>query len=179
MHWIALMMAWFFLALPGRALAQSGDDDGLAMANASPPEQIAWVQDARAEIGAAEKTLARMREQQEKQDDANAVECLVTRLTSVQALRKVTTSAQTSLVSAVAAGSQERVLHELRKVNVALTKTRSLVGEAQRCAAGQAFETGITTTDVTQELTSSDAFVVPEITPLDTNVDPPQVSPFL
>jgi len=167
-----------FLALPRAALAQSADD-GLAVAGSSPPDQIAFVQDVRGEIGQAEKQLQRLLEQQQKQDDPNAVECLVTRLTSVQALSKVTTAAQTSLVSALAAGAEERAMHELRKVTVAITKTRALVGEAQRCAAGTSFESGTTTTDVSQDLTSNDAFVVPEITPLDTNVDPPQVSPFL
>ncbi len=164
------------LGLPRVARA----DDGLAIASATPPEQIAWVQDARGEISDAGRQLARMREQQEKQDDANAVECLLTRLTSVQALEKVTLAAQTSLVSAIAVGSDERALHELRKVTVALTKTRALVGEAQRCAAGQSFESGTTTTDVTQEdLTSSDAFVTGDAPPIEASVDPPQVSPFL
>jgi len=167
--------------IPGAALAQSPGEsgDGVAIAAATPPEQLAFVQDVRGEIADAEKQLARMLDQQRKQDDANAVECLVVRLTSVQALSKVTLAAQTSLVNALAAGADERAVHELRKVTVAMTKTRALLGEAQRCAAGQQYESGTTTTDVSQDLTSSDAFVVPEITPLDTNVDPPQVSPFL
>lgn len=178
--------ATFLLTLLGlcgisdAARAQSGRGT-MGIATASPPEQLAFVQDVRAEVGQAERELTRMLDQQRKNDDPNAVECLTTRLTSVQALSRVLETAQTSLVGALAAGAEERSTHELRKVTVAMTKTRSLLGEAQRCAAGQRFELGSTTTDVSQDeaLTSNDAFVVPEFSDLDTNVDPPQVSPFL
>lgn len=176
------VVALLALVLSGTAFAQApGRGDGVAIANATPPEKLAFVQSVRSEIQAAEKQLTRMLDQQKKQNDPNAVECLVTRLTSVKALSRVTEGAQTALVGALASQAEERAGHELRKVTVAMTKTRALLGEAQRCAAGQRFETGTTTTNVSQDqdLTSSDAFVVPEISDLDTSVDPPQVSPFL
>jgi hypothetical protein len=170
------------LLVVGTALAQ--DPSGVSSeiertATTSPEEKIAYAEASNEEIAEAEKQIARMLDQARKDGDAEAIECLISRLTSVRALQQVALKAQTSMADALAAGEEEKANHEFRKIAVAVSKTRMLLAEAQRCASEQALESGDTLVDWETSLVDDDDPIDEDIEDDDLYPDPPEVSPFL
>lgn len=148
-------------------------------ASTSPQEKIAYAEDSNQEIREGEKQIARLLEQARKDTDIEAIECLINRLTSVRALLQVSESAEASMRDAITAGEEEKSNHEFRKIAVAVSKTRMLLAESQRCAADQDLESGTTVVEWFDQLNDSDPFTDVEINDLEISVAPPQVSPFL
>ena len=140
---------------------------------------MAYAEASNQEIREAEKQIARLLEQARKDGDAEAIECLINRLTSVRALLQVSESAEVSMRDAIAAGEEEKANHEFRKIAVAVSKTRMLLAEAQRCAADQDLASGQTLVDWESRLDDGGDFGEVDVNDLDIAVDPPQVSPFL
>lgn len=150
-------------------------------ASTSPEEKLAYAASSVQEIKDAVKIIEKLLEQTQakKDSDADAVQCLVNRLTSVRALLQVAEGAETSLKEALNSGEEERANHEFRKIAVARTKTRVLLAEAQRCASDTKLESGRTTIDWDTVLQDDDDFPEPEIDDLDLDPQPPSVTPFM
>ncbi|MEZ4235974.1 MAG: hypothetical protein R3F59_07380 [Myxococcota bacterium] len=145
----------------------------------TPAEKIAYAEVSTAEIRDAEKQITRLLEQARKDDDAEAIECLVNRLTSVRALLQVCESSQVAMRDAIAAGLDEKADHEFRKIAVAVSKTRMLLAEAQRCASEQQVEPGQTLVDWEAALSNEGDLDPLDVTDFTLGLEPPQVSPFL
>jgi len=148
-------------------------------ATTSPQEKIAYAEASNQEIRDAEKAISRLLEQSRKDADAEAIECLVNRLTSVRALLQVSEAAEVAMKDAIAAGTEEKANHEFRKIAVAVSKTRMLLAEAQRCASDQQVESGTTLVDWESAIADEDDLDDLDIDDFDIGLDPPPVSPFL
>lgn len=177
---IALLVPLFSVV----GVVQAQDPTGITSdiertATTSPQEKIGYAEASNQEIRDAEKTITRLLEQARKDADAEAIECLVNRLTSVRALLQVSESAETAMKDAIAAGIDEKANHEFRKIAVAVSKTRMLLAEAQRCASDQQVESGTTLVDWESAIADEDDLGDLEIDDFDIGLDPPQVSPFL
>ena len=176
-----------FLALlaatPALAQDPGGDPTGVSSelertATTSPQEKIAYAETSNQEIRDAEKQVSRYLDQARKDGDAEAIECLVNRQTSVRALLQVSEQAEISMKDAIASGDDERANHEFRKIAVAVSKTRMLLAEAQRCASDQQLQPGSTVTE--WEVNGPDAVPPPTATLSTTGIGitPPSISPF-
>lgn len=117
-------------------------------ASATPQEKQAYAVAAKAEIADAAKQIARMLEAAKKDGDATAIQCITSRLTAVRALQTVCDNAEAAMITALSSGVLEKADHEFRRIAVALTKTRSLLAEAQRCSVDQAVASGDTVISV-------------------------------
>ena len=152
-------------------------------ANTSDAEKIEYAQTAQAEIGDALKQINKMLEAARREGDADKIQCLTSRHTSVRALQVVTDGATTSMEAAIANGESEKADHEFRKLAVALGKTRMLAAEAQQCDSGSSVQPGETLIELLSELVSDDELTdlldLLELDQLDFGMDPPDVSPFL
>lgn len=148
-------------------------------ATTSPQEKIAYAESSNQEIRDAEKQIARLLEQARKDSDAEAIECLQNRLTSVRALLSVSEAAEISMRDAIAAGAEEKANHEFRKIAVAISKTRLLLAEAQRCASDQQVESGSTIVDWESALADEADLSDLDLDDFDIGLDPPQRSPWL
>jgi DNA-binding phage protein len=148
-------------------------------ASATPQEKIAYAEVSNEEIRDAEKQIVRLLEQARKDNDPEAIECLVNRLTSVRALLQVSVSSEVAMRDAIAAGLDEKANHEFRKIAVAISKTRMLLAEAQRCASEQQVEPGQTLVDWEAALADEGDLDPLDVTDFTLGLDPPQVSPFL
>jgi hypothetical protein len=147
-------------------------------ATTSPQEKIAYAESSNQEIRDAEKQIAKLLEASRKDGDAEAIECLVNRLTSVRALLQVSESAELQMKDAIAIGDDDRANHEFRKIAVAISKTRMLLAEAQRCASDQQLQSGTTLTEWEVEGPDSVAPTTPDLTTTGVGITPPAVSPF-
>jgi DNA-binding phage protein len=173
--------AFFALLVAGVASAQ--EPTGVSSevertASTSPQEKISYAESSNNEIREAEKTISRLLEQARKDGDAEAIECLINKLTSVRALLQVSESAEVSMRDAIAAGEDEKANHEFRKIAVAVSKTRQLMAEAQRCAANEDLAPGETYVDWESRLDGGTTFDDNADT-IDIDVDVPPISPFL
>jgi DNA-binding phage protein len=148
-------------------------------ATTTPAEKIAYAESSNQEIRDAEKQITRLLEQARKDSDAEAIECLQNRLTSVRALLQVSETAEVSMRDAIAAGAEEKANHEFRKIAVAVSKTRLLLAEAQRCASDQQVESGSTLVDWESALAEENDLDDLDIDDFDIGLDPPQRSPWL
>jgi hypothetical protein len=168
------------LATSGRALGQdptTASDLEMA-ASSTPQDKIAYAESANAEINEAVRQINRLLEQARKESDADAIECLISRFTSVRALLQVSQSAEISMKNSIAAAEEEKANHEYRKIAVAVSKSRMLLAEAQRCASEDQLESGTTLVDFTTVL-GEGGDTLPDVTITTTNLEPPPVSPFL
>ena len=150
-------------------------------ASISPEEKLTYAASAVQEIKDAVKIIEKLIEQTQakKDSDADAVQCLVNRLTSVTALLQVAEGSELALKSALNDGEDERANHEFRKIATARSKTRMLLAEAQRCASDTKLESGRTQVDWETVLQDDDEFLEPEIDDLDLDPQPPSVTPFM
>lgn len=175
-----LMLTALLATAPALAQEPTGVSSEIERtASTSPQEKISYAEDSNQEIREGEKQISRLLEQARKDNDVEAIECLINRLTSVRALLQVSEGAEAAMRDAITAGEEEKANHEFRKVAVAVSKTRMLLAEAQRCAADQDLESGTTVVEWFDQLSEGDPFDEVEINDLDISVDPPQVSPFL
>jgi len=166
----------------GPALAQSpgGVSSELERtASTSPDEKKTYAEVSNQEIRDAEKQIAKLLETAKKDGDAEATECLLSRLTAVRALQSVSERAEGAMSEALAAGNQEKANHEFRKIAVAVSKTRMLRAEANRCSSDEADGGDSTIVDWESFLQDyQDVFDQYDLDELDFGQDPPQVSPF-
>jgi len=181
---VFLLLSLAVLAGGAEALAQDGPPTGVASeiertASTSPQEKIAYAQDSNEEIREAERTVTKLLEQGRRDSDAEAIECLSNRLTSVRALLQVSESAEESMTVSIAGAEGEKASHEFRKIAVAVSKTRMLLAEAQRCASDQDLASGTTLVDWVSHLEDDGLGFVDGLDDLNIDIDLPDVSPFL
>lgn len=168
-------------AISGTAFAQ---DSGVAgdlerTATASPQEKLQYAADAVEELKQTLKSAEKLLEEARKDGETEQVECLAERISQIRALAQVTESAQGAMQKALEAGNTERADHEMRKIAVALSKSRQLSLEAQACVDESSLASGETQISVSGGMEGE----VDETDPLDVDVldqgyDPPQQSPF-
>ncbi len=150
-------------------------------ASTTPAEKKAYATAAVQEIGDAEKHISKLLEAAKKDDDTQAQECLLFRLTAVRALQSVSERAASAMGEALDAGNSEKANHEFRKIAVAVSKTRMLRAEANKCTADEGSGTDSTIVDWETFLQDNeDVFDPYDFLGLDFDTDlvPPQVSPF-
>jgi hypothetical protein len=169
------------LAVGGVAWSQdsgvSGDLERTA--TATPQEKLQFAADAVEEQKALVKQTQKTLDDAKRQGDDDAVQCINERLAQIRALAQVTELAKVAMAQAVEAGQTERADHELRKIAVALGKTRQLSNEAQGCVQDADVASGETSVRVEGALTTEDNETLPLIVdPMDFGIDPPQQSPF-
>lgn len=143
----AIAFALSLLSAAGPAYAQ--DNLGLGtelerVAALSAEGELEYVSRADVEIGDAIKVISRLLDTAKRSSDAESIQCLTSRLTAVRALHVVVKNSGQVTVTALGTGDAVRADHEVRKVAVALDKSRSLLSEAQRCGADQAVASGDT-----------------------------------
>ena len=132
------------------------------------------------EMRIAAKAIGRMVDVARKDSSVEEVICLSTRLTSIRALLQVSEGADRALRDALAIQDNNKGNHEFRKIAVALTKTRQLVSESERCASDNVLRSGETSIQWKGGLESpEDDTADLETDLLDLGIDPPEVSPFL
>lgn len=169
---LSIGMAW---ALGFAATAVAADPIGLTSelertANATPDQKRSYAGDAKGEISDAAKQIGRMLETAKKGGaDTTTIQCLTSRLTAVRALQSVCENATMELDGAISGGAVEKADHEFRRVAVALSKSRTLLAEAQRCNLDEAAASGDTIVILDVEGLMDEVGVVVEIEPTDWN----------
>jgi len=148
-------------------------------ATTTPAEKAAYADSSTAEIAEAVSTISTLFQSAAKDADIEAQQCLSGRLASAKALKQVSQRASADMKNAISDGNSERADHEFRKIAVAVSKTRTLLAEAQQCSADQTTEDGITNVTFFVE---DDVVIGGEdgndIDDIDIGFDPPDVSPF-
>jgi hypothetical protein len=168
------------------ASAQDGfgsDVDLSRVADISDQDKLRYASEAQVEILDALRQVNKLLDGARRDANAEKIQCLTGRLTSVRALQSVTESAYRTLRDSLNRGEKERAEHEYRKIAIASGKTRVLLTEAQQCDQGQAVQPGQTLVNLLSELVSEEELtsILDELAmdSLDVGVyDPPSVSPF-
>jgi len=149
-------------------------------ATATPQEKLQYASDAAKEQRAAVVQVQKLADDARREGETERVDCVTARLTEIRALAQVTEASQAAMTEFLASGQRERADHVMRKIAVALGKTRQLVAEATGC-----FDDGATTAagDTTVRVEGGLTGEVDETAPipldvLDQGFDPPQQSPF-
>jgi hypothetical protein len=153
MRWKGL--AWTALCLLpfAAAVAQDTGDTGVLselerVAATSDDEKVAYAEAANTEIADAVRQIARLLETVRRGGDGDEIQCVTSKLTTVRALQQVSQASTTAMNDAIASAEPEKADHNFRKVAVARSKARGLVGEAQRCSADQAGGQGDSLTEM-------------------------------
>lgn len=138
------LLALSFLAI---APAVAGDlpEVSAALEDSSgfgPAEKLAFADAATAEIVLAVGEVQELLAKAEKQDDAEAVECVNRKLLPLKALQGVANTSAAALRAAVNGGDTPHADQEFRKVAVALTKARELLAEARTCLGDDSGKAG-------------------------------------
>lgn len=177
--------AALLLGAPGVAQAQQAPNSGVTSelertANTTPEEKSAYADAAVIEIGDAASSIARLLDVARRGADAEVVSCLTHRLTAVRALQAVSENARVAMNDALSSNALDKADHEFRKIAVALSKSRMLLAEAQRCDSDQAIASGDTLIDtIIDDVIGPDGEDPGWIDETDIGFDPPQASPFL
>jgi hypothetical protein len=178
----SLLITAVLSTAPGVALAQATPPArtvATGLAPVSPGERLALAAGSAEEIREADRTVARLLEGARKAGSAEAVECIVSRQTAVRALLTVAQTSSVSLKDALARGATATADLQYRQLALAVSKTRMLVAESQRCVAKGSVESGATVVDWASALTEVDALGDESVSAFDLGIDPPEVTPFL
>lgn len=149
------------------------------LAAATPQQKLDYASDSVSEINDAVEAMGKLLAEAEKANDATAVNCIKSRLTSVTALQSVVVTAEEQLKTALAANEDEMADHQFRKIAVGRSKTRILLAEAQRCASDNKLESGTTLVDWNTVLTDEDEFLEVDLSDFDIGPVPPSISEFV
>jgi hypothetical protein len=145
----------------------------------SPQEKLQYAASSNAEMREAVKSVSKLLEAARRESNVERLQCLTNRLTAIRALVQVSEAAEVAMKDALNTGQAERADHEFRKIAVALTKTRQLLAEAERCMDDSGLKSGDTILQVEGGVTDEgdDTADVP-VDVLDLGYDPPEASPF-
>ena len=172
-------------ALLGAASAVAQDSSGILSselektANTTPDEKISYAASANAEIAEAYQTVTDLLERA-KEADSSTIQCVTARQASIKALQAVSHRAEQDMLDAINDRNTEKENHEFRKIAVAVSRTRMLLAEAERCLGGEQLTDGIVNIDLQIE---NDVSII-EDEGIDIGYaddyfgDPPDVSPF-
>ena len=130
----AVLIGMLLISVDARA------DDGVGSlleqtATSTPQQKLEYAQEANDEMSDAVKFVGKLLEGARRDSDVEGLQCLTSRLTSIRALLQVSQSAELVMKDALGTGQGEKAEHEFRKVAVALSKSRQLLAEAERCAS--------------------------------------------
>lgn len=168
----------------GSVVPATAQDSGVAgdlerTAQASPQEKAQYAADAVEELATAVKDVEKLQEDARREGDPEQAACVAARLGQLTALSQVTEAATAAMKTAMDAGDQQRADHELRKIAVALSKSRQLTLEAQACVDDSGLASGETNVRVEGGLDGEgDETDALDVDVLDGGYDPPQQSPF-
>ena len=171
-------------AVPRLAFAQEGVASELERtASTTPQEKVQYASTANQEMRDAVKHVTKLLDGARRESDVEGLQCLTNRLTSIRALLQVSEGAELAMKDALGSGEAEKANHEFRKIAVALSKSRQLMAEAERCAAQDTtlasgdssirVEGGIVGVDPSEDTGGLDIDV------FEIGFDPPDASPFL
>lgn len=181
---LLLMLFGAFLASAAWADDPTGASGELErVAGTTPPEKLAYataaIDEMRDDIKSTTKMLELAQRADVSEEEKNRrIQCINNHLTSMKALDAVSESAATAMKEDIANGDMELADHELRKIAVALEKTRQLYVEAQACddetqAAGV---TTVTVSGAVGDATDTQGTTYDE---LDVGSFAPETSPFM
>lgn len=157
-----ILVALASLLSPALAADPPGATATAAAAATTPAEKLANAANANQEIRDAVEAVEQLvQSAQDKSESPETLQCLNSRLTSMRALLAVTTTAETNLKEALAGSdtaSVQRANFEYRKITIALTKARSLLGEAQRCSVDPDTTAPLTIVEWESYLVGEDSF---------------------
>lgn len=115
--------------------AQAGVAGALErMASASAEEKQAYAASANQEMSEFVSVGRKLLEAARREGDVETIQCISERLSAMVSLQEVSATAEGQMNAALDAGETERSGHEVRKIAVALEKSRQLSAEAQACA---------------------------------------------
>lgn len=176
---IAIAIAGSLFSAPALAQDPSGVSSEVERtANTTPAEKTDYAANAVEEIDDAEKHIDKLYKTAVDDGDAEAQECLLFRLTAVRALQSVSSRASTAMSEALAAGNTEKANHEFRKIAVAVSKTRMLRAEANKCVADGGTGADSTIVDWQSFLQDYEDVFDPYDLDVLTDLVPPQASPY-
>ncbi|MFK7929565.1 MAG: hypothetical protein AB8H79_15315 [Myxococcota bacterium] len=165
----------------GSAIAQdsgvSGDLERTA--TASPQEKLQYAADAVDELKATVKAAQKLMADAQGEGATDKVDCLSAKLSQLESLAQVTEAADSSMKQALESGNQERASHEMRKIAVALSKSRQLSLESQACVDDSGVAVGKTVLSAEGGIEGEeDETESLDVDVMDQGFDPPQASPF-
>ena len=195
MTWIRLLAAGSLAVLLSTS-AWAQDSSGISSelertASTTPAQKIDYAAASTTEIEEALGRVDRLVEDLQEDPTNGNLECVTVRQASIRALLSVSNTAENQMKQAlgILAGGddpdqKERAVdkadHEFRKIAVAVSKTRMLLAEAQRCVGGEALADGEVSVDVLIDDDMSGAEDEPsDIGQTDVGFDPPDASPFI
>lgn len=150
------------------------------VAATTPQEKLDYSSDALEEMRESVRTVTKLLETARRDGaEADQIQCLTSRMTGLRALLQVSEAADTSMQSALAEGASAMADHEFRKIAVALSKTRQLAAEADRCLSDDATANGETIVRTEEPDYGSDETVEQPSFSFDLGFDPPEASPFM
>ena len=179
-----IVLALVALATAGSVVPAVAQDSGVAgdlerTAKASPQEKAQYAADAVVELQASVKEVEKLAEDARREGNPDQLECVGARLSQLRALAQVTEVAKGAMADAQSAGDQDRADHELRKIAVALSKSRQLSLEAAACVDDSGLASGETNVRVEGGLDGEGDETDPlDVDVLDGGYDPPDQSPF-
>jgi hypothetical protein len=152
------------------------------VAGTTSEEKVAYANNAVDEMRDGVKTVSKLltdaqRDGEGSEEQRTRLQCINNHLTSMKSLLAVSESAATSLQEDLSNGSSELADHELRKIAVALDKSRQLLSEADACN-NEDIASGVTTVTVSGavgEVTDTQAVTYDE---LEVGAYAPETSPF-
>ncbi len=174
-----LLAASFMTASP--ALAQETGVSGTLerSSSTSPQEKLAYAASSNSEMRDAVKSVSKLLEGARRESNVERLQCLSSRLNAIRALVQVSESAEIAMKDALSNGQAERADHEFRKIAVALTKTRQLLAEAERCMDESGLLSGDTILETSGGIADEGDDTQDEpIDSFDLGYDPPEASPF-
>jgi hypothetical protein len=144
-------------------------------ATTSPKEKVEFARAAVDEIGTSVKTVEKLLEQAEKDEDEEAKECLARKLAAMKSLYEVVKVSNNNMQAALSNSDMTHADLEFRKVAVALSKTREFLAEAHACVGEAGAERGDSAVSINEGPTSLvDPTVVEDPPPIE---DDPRFSP--
>ncbi len=176
-------LALLLLGLPFVPLTALAQEPGVSgelerVATTSPEEKISYSATALEEMRNGIKSVTKLVETARRDGDVEKLQCVTNRLTAMRALLQVSEAADGSMQEALANSEPEKGDHEFRKIAVALSKSRQLLAEAERCYT-VAPTSGEETIVSVEGGTPGDDDIQTHFNDLDVGVTPPEASPFM
>ncbi len=170
-------LLWLAPAVQAQETGVAGELERTA--GATPKEKLDYSAGAVEEMREAVKSTSRLLEAARRDGAVEEIQCLSNRMTPLRALLQVSEQAETSLKDRLGVQDTAGADREFRKIAVALTKSRQLVAEAERCVDATALQSGDTVTSWEGAATTGDDTIDPGFTAFDLGFDPPESSPFM
>lgn len=143
------------------------------LSSSTPQEKLAYAADALDEMRAAERAMERI--------ESASPDCVKQRLPLLRSLIEVSSIAETNMGRWISQGNTVRADSEFRKIAIALTQSRTLQAEAERCSSGESSAVGDEHMEYTYDgVTYGDETQAVEQFLFDVSIDSvPQSSPFM